>query len=319
MRIHLQPRPIGKAALRAAGPGEAAAAGHEDSFLKETRVLIRNWMADGMRSALGVGPRWHMSTRLARKLVADQSLFYLPLTSGMQAPLFDAVRYLGRTHDRESIPQLRNLYRAVARPEPGSRTYSWEGATVTSFSDDSGGPLQQATAQALLEILSRREKREFVAEQLRSGATLKGGTWGLVGEAIRQGMSELAPTLLTQAREARALYNSQLEDFQQGRSSCLSYRTLGNFWWLAAGAWCLAATHEQKAEALGEMVGQYNHLVKSDPNHGGHGDRLMLLLEKEFPEEDRARVLDRLHPPAAQEWERARERWQKYPPGPLFG
>lgn len=115
-------------------------------FIRGPLCMLYNLMADGIRWVFNAGPERLMYLSLSRKLVTEKDLFCISLTSGMQAPIFDAVRYLAKIEDRESIPAINQLF-------------EW---CVHDCQSDLSESLEMETVSALLELYWHHNAQEFI-------------------------------------------------------------------------------------------------------------------------------------------------------------
>lgn len=85
-----------------------------------------------LRRKIGLLVQVKMYPKLARKLVEQGDWYMIPLSSGMQTPIIDAILYLCEQKDTESVPMLKKL---VKRYSPDNKkdkqTFSFGGGTVT--------------------------------------------------------------------------------------------------------------------------------------------------------------------------------------------
>lgn len=85
-----------------------------------------------LRRKIGLLTQIKMYPKLARELVKQGDWYMIPLSSGMQTPIIDAILYLCERKDTESVPILEKL---VKRYSPDNKkdkqTFSFGGGTVT--------------------------------------------------------------------------------------------------------------------------------------------------------------------------------------------
>ena len=115
-------------------------------FIRKPLCVLYNLMADGIRLVFAAGPERLMYQSLARRLVREKDLFCISLTSGMQAPIFEAVGYLVKIEDQESIPAIHKLF-------------EW---CVCECRSDLSESLELESARALLSLSSHGEVRDFI-------------------------------------------------------------------------------------------------------------------------------------------------------------
>jgi len=74
-----------------------------------------------------------MYPRLARKLVEEGNWYMIRLSSGMQTPLLDAIRYIRERMDKESVHQLEKLrVKYSPRDKRLDVTFPFAGGVVTN-------------------------------------------------------------------------------------------------------------------------------------------------------------------------------------------
>lgn len=120
-------------------------------FVRAPLCAVWNILGDGIRLVFNAGPERLMYRSLARRLVREQSLSVIPLTSGTQAPIFDAVTYLEKIGDRESIYLLEDLFKACRQD-----------LSVMGLEKN----LEPFVASALLELYWHSDAERFVAHNL---------------------------------------------------------------------------------------------------------------------------------------------------------
>lgn len=138
-------------------------------LLRPLWVAPMNFLGDCVRRVLGVGPEWKMHQRLARRLVDRGSWFMIPLTSGTQSPIFDAIDYLVKHRDRESVPRLERLFERYTKSISTLYQERLHGGTVTYvYGPQNYMPLnvQLAAARGLLALLPHFKAKLFVARML---------------------------------------------------------------------------------------------------------------------------------------------------------
>ncbi len=128
-----------------------------------------NFLGDIIRRTLGVGPEWKMHLRLARRLVDKQLWFMIPLTSGTQSPIFDAIEYLVVKRDRDSLPRLEALFQKYCGIRNAIHRERLEIGTVTyCYGPQYYVPLdvQYAAARALLKLYLPSDASQFLMRVL---------------------------------------------------------------------------------------------------------------------------------------------------------
>lgn len=219
-------------------------------------VAVKNWRSTSEYPAV-TGARWRMNKGFARKLVDEGRFFMIPLNSGMQTPVIDAVEYLADTKDTDSIPRVRKLFDKFTF---GADTESFDGGWGPM---DYMPPLIQAVAaEALLKLLPLPQAKEFAITALtKIGARHLGRdtVTNLLGFLKAQRMRETAPVLLDQAEKERAVFDRKLADYQGGSSRGLTYAGLYKYEDMAYAAYQLAADARLKEMALQMLIAEYNH------------------------------------------------------------
>jgi len=138
-------------------------------LLRPLWVAPMNFLGDCVRRMLGAGPEWKMHLRLARRLVDKQSWFMIPLVSGTQSPIFDAIDYLVQKHDRDSISRLELLFEHYTKSTltlHEERLHSGTIAYIYGPGDYMPLNVQLAATKALLALYPYRASREFVGRML---------------------------------------------------------------------------------------------------------------------------------------------------------
>lgn len=194
-------------------------------LLRPLWVAPMNFLGDRVRHMLGVGPEWKMHLRLARRLVDKQLWFMIPLVSGTQSPVFDAIDYLVKKRDRESIPRLERLFEKYINGATTLHSERLHGGTVTYvYGPQNYMPLnvQLASGKALLALYLHRDAQEFVTRMLAAGNmrrldehTIR----ALLAHAITTRM-EIDRLLLGRA----LLHVSNIAEGQRARSNALLHR-----------------------------------------------------------------------------------------------
>lgn len=159
-------------------------------------VAPLNWLGDQMRGAIGVGPYWRMHLYLARQLVNEKSWGMIPLVSGMQSPIFQAIEYLVRKNDIASIPRLERLLEAYLIPQSDLYECSWEGMRVQYVfgpQDYMPKDLQRATVKALLELHPSYPDRQEFLERMFAPETFRRLHDGSIRELLAFAIRTRAP------------------------------------------------------------------------------------------------------------------------------
>lgn len=135
-------------------------------FLSAIWVTPINFLGDCIRRLIGAGPKWKMHLSLARKLVERGSWFAIPLTSGTQSPIFDAMSYIVKVNDRASIPRLERLFEKYCQSSKKIRgTHLDVGEITYCFGPQDYMPLdvQFAAAKSLIGLYSHQEAEKFIS------------------------------------------------------------------------------------------------------------------------------------------------------------
>lgn len=240
----------------------------KEASLRPLYCYLMNKRADAIRRTVCVGPARKMYKSLARRLVDDGRIYMIPLFSGMQTPIFDAVEYLAEIGDCESIPRLKTLFgNYTVGPKDGDcgRTFNWQGFSVTTFygpRDYLPPALQQFTANALLKLMSKNEAKEFVRQTLANAPVncLSSETIvSLIRFAIEHDMSDLAGQLLKLGKNLKRIAEYEYDSWKNGRANSYSTSTLYAYEELIYGAYVLSADKSAKEEALQILVAEYNY------------------------------------------------------------
>lgn len=272
------------------------------------RARFHNWMVKGM-----MGPQLMMHTELARKLVEENRLWQRVRYSGMQTPLLDAVEYLAKIRDTDSIDRLRRLFdrRVYGESRSGPVTYTTPSMTVTAYPDDSlASVLQSETAEALLDLLPSKEAGAFAAETLGQAGHSGLSHWAarrLLRFALAREMRESAPALLRQALATKQGYRP-------------SYERLYLHEDLAYAAYLLSTDPAAKQQALQLLVEEYNHPDADDSwrrPHSGIADILCQILAYDLAGDEAAKsgLLKQLDPERVkrdmESYRRSQEIWRR--------
>src|SRR3989344_1103281 len=275
--------------------------------------LLMNKRSDIMRSTLGVGPSRKMYRNLARRLVDECRIYCISLFSGMQEPIFDAVKYLADIRDYESIPRLKQLFENYTTgPKDRNRTFQWQGFSITSISgpmDRLHAALQWQTTITLLTLLPNGEAIEFVRGVFRDVPLRYLGIdtiIRLVDFSIKTSLNDLADFFLDQGKKMKARFDRESDDWNSNRMSdhtrCFSYNDLYNYEELVYGAYMLVSKQSVKEEALQILIGEYNHpdtgWTFSKRTHCGISHLLLKLIVRDLsgnPEEQN-RIISALNP-----------------------
>ncbi len=128
-------------------------------------TTVLNVSGDVIRYLFGSGPKKRMNRRLARELVDRGSWDMIPLTSGMQSPTFDAIEYLVKHEDHESVPRLKALFELYSKKDPGLLAESSVIGGIQTFYGPSfymPGRLQFSAAIGVLNLLPPAEAKVFI-------------------------------------------------------------------------------------------------------------------------------------------------------------
>lgn len=210
---------------------------------------------------------WVMNRGLARKLVDDGEWFFVSLWSGMQIPLATAIDYLGEIKDVSSIPRLKKLLAKYAlgyHASCKSKTYSYQGFTVTSFwGPDQYVPetIQSLIVKALFKLISPEASNIMIRELLSQcgRATLSYETIGVLTRfSLANQFEDLAPLFLEKGVEMKKVFDAKEADYKSGRGG-LSYSMLYAYEELVYAAYRLTSIQDLKERALQILVQEYNH------------------------------------------------------------
>lgn len=225
-----------------------------------------NKKANKTRKILHAGPELKMYKEFARKLVDDKEWFLIPLYSGMQNPLSDAIDYLASISDYDSIPRLRILLeKYMSGASEKKQEHQWGGYRVTvSYGprDYISQSIQNHIVQALLQLLPINDAKEFVKEvfsrfDVRSMAHQTIET--LTNFAIKNEMHEAFPLLQKHGITLKNFFDTQWRIFISRREGGVSYDHLYAYETLINGAYQLTKDSAEKEETLKILIEEYNN------------------------------------------------------------
>ncbi|MFA6093311.1 MAG: M3 family metallopeptidase [Elusimicrobiota bacterium] len=295
--------------------GVSEASGWENP-LRRPYASFKNFRNDLLRRTMGVGNPWMMHRSLARKVVDEQGWFLLPLFSGMQNVMEDAVKYLAEIHDTASIERLRKLFEHYT---PGAQkkdqdSYDYAGGRATSIygpQDYIPPKLQGLAAKALLQLMEPQQASEWLRAQFyialkQPGYVLSSETLHeLISCAKKNGQKEIAPVLLQLAQNIRGRFDNYFSriqyDLKNGHDvSSIGYEDLSKSNLLAAAAFSLASGPQVRSQALDMLVTEYNHADAgegyADRPHDAILNRVLSLLAELRDPAQRAPIIARLNP-----------------------
>lgn len=231
-----------------------------ESPFKVGYARVHNEATNVTRATSGVGGRWMMYASLARDLVTQQKFFMLPLFSGTQTPILDAIEYLAKVNDRSAVPSMFRLYEANKRSVP-PRSGSFGPADY--LPPQVGG----SAVRSLLLLLSPEDGAMFVRHELNHAdvSHLSENTLQvLMDHAATHRLTDVSRNLLDGAKEALKRFDANQDDLFAGRSKSLRYEEHAKFIEMAAGALRLAgADAGVRDDALSLLAEEYNRPVHS--------------------------------------------------------
>ncbi|MEK7389517.1 MAG: hypothetical protein AAB036_07450 [Elusimicrobiota bacterium] len=261
------------------------------------------------RKVFGVGGPLTMHRSLARELVEENRLFSIPLFSGMQTPVFDAVEYLAEIKDAASIARIKALFEARSHPASRDRADASGPGYTVRFSwgplDYLPGRLQGTAAKALLTLMPLADAKRFTTDVLSRAAKRetrisRDAIDVFAGFAIRHSMSELAPLMLAISWDMKARFELAWSRFYE--NSGISYEDLYGYEDMALAAYRLGV-EPQKSEALRLLVDEYNHPdsdldTSHHRSHDNISDIVLDIVNQDFASapQERAGIIARLEP-----------------------
>lgn len=273
---------------------------NRESLLRFILAYVLNAKTHITRRYLsGVAPI-RMHTKLARRLVDEGDLHMLWLHSGHQVPLYNAVKYLEAIKDRDSIPRLKKLFqRYQGLPNKSGRPL-WQ---TYGPSDYIPQAIQTTAMKALLKILSIKEAKEFIKENL-SVDILRyfcDRTMSVIANfAAENKLAEFATPFLKIGKEINGLISDKYSDV--GSRNPYGYEDL------VYAAYRLSLDLKEKEEALQVLIAEYNHpkahWLRSESSFGldRNHDHIDLMMCKIVDEDltgdpkEQARIISLLEP-----------------------
>lgn len=239
---------------------------------------LQNWVADNERRMRGAGPRWEMYKRLARDLVDKGDWFWIPLDSGTQIPLIDALLYLAEISDRKSIPRLKKLVKRYTAPSPNSKNEDeWRACRGGGFVKALYGPadeipkeVQRRAIESLLRLLSLPEAKKYT-EELFDEIDIESLDWRtiktLTGFIEKNKMAEFSSRVLKLGKTMKFIFDGCSKSF----NSLYGYEEL------VFCAFNISEENAEKKEAWWILIEEYNHPDGYDKYKRSH-DRIDLIL-----------------------------------------
>lgn len=215
------------------------------------------------------GARWKMHKNLARKIVDHGAFFMAPFHSAMQRPIIDAAEYLAANGDAESVSRLAKLFTQFT---PADSQYNPRA--------DVRAEIRAAAARALVRLLPRDEALNFAANYIsQTGAVNMRGepVISLLKLLKKQGLREVSPVLMEQARRVKEQFENETALFKTGKKRSLHYENLYKYEDLTYTAYQLSTDPRGREEALRSLIAEYNRADVGSFRYRSH-DNINIIL-----------------------------------------